>query len=324
MTIVSRLQLDHPALGTAGGAGLHTSVENLYKKLGDNIADRFFTITGLADTANTDLEHNYKTAFDDLRIDLYLWNTGTGELTQINDTSTPAISQFTIAATPGFLTSKVRVTNNSGAPRDLAVVMLHDPINLGELENVTLTSPANTDVLTFNSGLGKWVNGNPTVLAKNFYNKFIGPSETYTTIAAAMAAAAAGDRFLITGNVTETAAITPGFDNLVIDQVPSAVVDMNLAGKIVNDVRVGTRMSLSLTWQNTAAAVTDLLTLGSECRYDLGIVAANADATAITNLIGAYGSGTVANVTYKDFNTVVTNPTALAITSIGKVDAIIF
>jgi hypothetical protein len=126
MAIVSRLELDHPALGTAGGSSLHTSIENIYVKVGDAINSRFFTEDALPDANFVVFDHNFKTAFSQIRFILFLRDTGTGELTRINAQSTPPIDDFTIAATAGNLTTQVTVTNNSGAARDIALVAIHE------------------------------------------------------------------------------------------------------------------------------------------------------------------------------------------------------
>lgn len=140
MAVISRLQLDHPALGTAGGSALHASIEALYKKIGDNMADRLFYIANLANTAFADCEHNFNTVVGNLRYDLYLWNEGTGELTLLTADTTPAISAFTIAPKTSYEKTILRVTNSSGAERDLVLVVLNDPIELNELTDVDLTT----------------------------------------------------------------------------------------------------------------------------------------------------------------------------------------
>jgi hypothetical protein len=137
MTIVSRLLLDHPALGTAGGAALHSDVEDLFIKIGDNTNARYFTEDGLADSASVDFEHNFKCAFDDLRFDLYTRVIATGELTEVTD-----LSNWTIEATPGNLTTQIRVTNNTGSAEDISLVVLQDPIGLAEMTDVDLSTPA--------------------------------------------------------------------------------------------------------------------------------------------------------------------------------------
>jgi hypothetical protein len=133
MAIVSRLQLDHPALNTAGGSGLHTSIENLYIRIGDNLNSRFFEAENLANAASVDLEHNFKTAFNTLRFDLYLWDTGTDELTLVSD---PDLANYPIVATPSFTTTKVRVTNNSGSIQDLVLVVTHGTIDSKKVDFV--------------------------------------------------------------------------------------------------------------------------------------------------------------------------------------------
>lgn len=143
MAIVSRLQLDHPALGTAGGTSLHTSINDIYKKIGDNTNSRFLTAENLTTATSIDLEHNFKTAFSTLRYDLYLWDTGTDELTEVTDSSSPALSSFTIAATPSFTTTKIRVTNNSGSTQDLVLVVTHGVVNSKKVDNVVKNVSSN-------------------------------------------------------------------------------------------------------------------------------------------------------------------------------------
>lgn len=184
MTVVSRLQLDHPALGTAGGPSLHAAVQALFQKVGDNLADRLFFIQSLASAASVDLEHNFRVPFGELRWDLYSWNTGTSELTRVTAATTPALSAYTVVATPGLTTTKTRVTNGSGATRNLVLVLLNDPIELDELVDVTVTAPALNQVLTWNGTA--WVNGTPAAsravggagLVSTAVNYAIGPSQS--------------------------------------------------------------------------------------------------------------------------------------------------
>jgi hypothetical protein len=140
MAIVSRLQLDHPALNTTGGSGLHTSIEDLYIRIGDNMNSRYFEAPALANAANIDFEHNFKTAFATLRFDLYLWDTGTDELTLVSDA---ALANYPIVATPSFTTTKIRVTNNSGSPQDLVLVVTHGVIDSKKVDFVTTNVSGN-------------------------------------------------------------------------------------------------------------------------------------------------------------------------------------
>jgi len=125
MTIISRSQLDHPVLGALGGAGLHASIDTIYSKIGDNANSRYFEEEALGNLSSADFIHNFKADFDELTFLLYNLNTGSGELTRINAASTPAIGSFDIVATPGSLTTSVRVTNNAGSAQDLALIVLH-------------------------------------------------------------------------------------------------------------------------------------------------------------------------------------------------------
>lgn len=148
MTVISRLLLDHPALGAAGGASLHTAVENLYLRLGDAVDSRFFTEDALADSSSVTFEHNFKTDFSTLRFDLYLRDTGTGELTRVSETSTPSIAEFDVSATVGFLTTKVDVTNNTGSAQDIALVLVHNFIEAKKVHATFLDISANTALLS--------------------------------------------------------------------------------------------------------------------------------------------------------------------------------
>jgi hypothetical protein len=124
-TTVGRLKLVHPDLGHDGGSGLHTKVRTAWTKLSDNINSRYGQAAALADAASVDFDHNFKADFGELQILLYTYD-GSGNLTRINSGSSPAITAFTIEATPSFENTQVRVTNNSGGPVDLAAVIVHN------------------------------------------------------------------------------------------------------------------------------------------------------------------------------------------------------
>lgn len=162
MAIVSRLELSHPALGTAGGSALHTQIEDIYKKIGDNLADRFFLIDDLLDGTSADLDHNFNTDFENLRYDVYLvTNITTKELgTRISKSSTPPITDFTIVAKVGSEKTHITVTNDSGVTRDLCVMIYDDPIEFDELLDVDFsTPPEDGQAPVFDSISGKWKAG---------------------------------------------------------------------------------------------------------------------------------------------------------------------
>lgn len=162
-TIVSRLQLDHPSLGATGGAPLHAAIEAIYTKIGDNISTRILVAVNLNNAATATVEHDLLTDFANLRYDLYLYDEITFEITRVTSSTSPSLSQFTIVATPSFLKSKINITNNSGAQRDLALIVYADAINLfeGDIKDVDVTTVAPEDgqALVYEASSGKFKPG---------------------------------------------------------------------------------------------------------------------------------------------------------------------
>jgi len=122
-TVIGRLKLDHPDLGHDPGSGLHTKIRTIYTKLADNIGARYFEVDALANAASIDFEHNFKDSFSNLRVHVFDRNVGDGELTRLQSGGSPDLDDLTIVATPGFLTTQTRITNNSGGPLDLSVII---------------------------------------------------------------------------------------------------------------------------------------------------------------------------------------------------------
>ncbi len=175
--LISRMLLDHPLLGEAGGTALYDKMEALYDKIGDSVNSRYFTHDALADSAAIDFVHNFKEAFDELSWVLYLRDTGTGELTLVTATSSPALADFAVVATPGSVTTSFRLTNNSGGPQDVAFLIVQDPMLLDQLLDVNTTAvpPDGSMALVYNSILSQWRPGYSGVhrvidgAAGNFY-----------------------------------------------------------------------------------------------------------------------------------------------------------
>jgi len=117
MAIVSRLQIDHPALDDPGGAPLHTQVENNFIKIGDNLSARYFEGIAVGNGATVIFDHNFKMPFDELAFKVYLLAGAGGELTVTTE------SDYDIVATPGNLTTQISVTNNSGGVSTFAVLI---------------------------------------------------------------------------------------------------------------------------------------------------------------------------------------------------------
>jgi hypothetical protein len=157
-TILGRMKLDHPDLGHDGGAALETKIKTLYTLLADAMPSRFFTAVSLADGASIDFDHNFQAAFSELGARLYLWDNGTGELSRVDP-----LTGWTIAATAGFLTKKVTVTNNTGSAKTFALWLFQWPLieKLDDLADVDLVSAAPEDgqAMVYNAALAKWVPG---------------------------------------------------------------------------------------------------------------------------------------------------------------------
>jgi hypothetical protein len=156
MTIVGRSQLDHPALGSAGGSALHASIQTLYTNIGDDIGARFDAFSSIANSAVTVIEHNFGIPFADLKINLY---TGTHPaLVRVAD---PVASGWTIAATVSFLKTKISVTAPaSGGPHTFAVFTMQSrgSEKLADLDDINFsTVPIDGQFLIYDTATSKWL-----------------------------------------------------------------------------------------------------------------------------------------------------------------------
>lgn len=162
MAIVSRLQLNHPTLGTAGGAGLHSSIESLYTKIGDNMADRWFAITDFDQTEVVDLLHNFETDINNLRYDLY--NFTGGEWVRLTAATSPARSAFSVIEKVGSEATTLQITNNTGGNNlTFAVGITFDSISLADSDikdvDIVTTSPEDGQSLVWDSVSSKFKPG---------------------------------------------------------------------------------------------------------------------------------------------------------------------
>lgn len=116
MTLVGRRELDHPALGTTGGAGLHTSIETIYTNVGDDLTGRFKAYSGVANSAVTNIKHNFGVAFEELDIVVY-----TGTFPNLT-----VATNYTVAVDGGNPKTHINVTApGSGGPHTFAVQINH-------------------------------------------------------------------------------------------------------------------------------------------------------------------------------------------------------
>lgn len=162
MAVVSRLELNHPALGTAGGAGLHASVEALYQKIGDAMDSRWFSLADFDQAEVVDLQHNFDTDIENLRWDLY--NYVGGQWVLLTNASSPLRSAFTVIEKVGFEDTTLQITNNTGGDNlTFAVVLSNDPIHLssGDVKDVDVstTPPQDGQALVFDSVSSKFKPG---------------------------------------------------------------------------------------------------------------------------------------------------------------------
>jgi hypothetical protein len=160
MANVSRLELDHPALGTTGGAALHTQIEALYKKLGDALATRWYQLTDFDNGETVDLDHNFEMEIELLRYDIYVYTGGTW--VKVTADSSPALSDFTVVEKTGEEDTVLQITNVSGG-NDLlvAVVINNDPLYLseGDIEDVDVSGAEEGQALVYESSTKKFIPG---------------------------------------------------------------------------------------------------------------------------------------------------------------------
>jgi hypothetical protein len=162
MALVSRLKLDHPALGTAGGAALHTAINDLYIKIGNAISDRYFALTDFDATETEDLDHNFNTDILNLNWDLY--NFVGGEWVLLNEATTPKRSQFSFVEKVGQTNTVLQITNNSASSNlTMVVVVQNAPIYLSENDvkdvDISTVPPEEGQALVYEASSGKFKPG---------------------------------------------------------------------------------------------------------------------------------------------------------------------
>lgn len=280
MTVISRLEVDHPALATAGGSALHTLINAIYLKVGDAIGGRFYTQNALANSSSVDFEHNYKCAFDQLRWTLYIRDTGSGELTRVDAASSPAISSFTIVATPSFLTTKIRVTNSSGSSRDIALVTAHSPIMFDDVHDVDLTTsaPLTGETVAYDSSDKKWKPRGR--LSRTLYVNAAGSGPgVYTTLALALAAASDGDRILVTGALTVTADVVVS-TKVILEFLPGCALTASNGTNAVLDISASdVHVILPHVVMTKASPIPFVRITGDDVRLDHGFFDLNSAGT---------------------------------------------
>lgn len=267
---VSRMGLDHPAQSTVGDASLYSRVEAIYSALGNAIQCRWIIIASLANGATvTGQIHGLRLPFPVLKFVAYTaanaLDDGTGELT------IKEISQLGIVPNGGNPTTQIDVTNNTG----------------GTLTNLRILVKQNLD---------------------SIYQRFVDPSLTaggnvYATLAAAIAAANAGDKIYVKGSETIITLITQSVADLTIEWAPTAktIIGGSLtAGMNVTGARC--RLIAPYLRADSTSCVYALKVAAADCRVINGIVENSAGVTQ-TAPIQINGGGARA---YADIGIIVT------------------
>ncbi len=182
MTVVGREQLDHPALSTPGGSGLHTSIETIYTNIGDDNPGRFKVYAGISNATLTTVTHNFGVQFADLKVYIYTGSHPT--LTRVAD---PVAAGWTIVATGGTSKTQINVTTpGSGGPHTFAVWIVHGrgTEKTTDLDDVSTTPPTNGQILIYDNGTGKYI---PTTTAAALTSSTDKQNLTLTTSVASSA-----------------------------------------------------------------------------------------------------------------------------------------
>jgi hypothetical protein len=152
----NRSGISHPALNTAGGSSLWTSIDNIYQLFSDQDIGRWVDFTDLANSATTTVTHGFGVSLDDLKVVVY-----TGTYPNLTQAQT-----FTVAATTGFEKTKIDVTAPaSGGPFSGYVLVVHNAAMqervLTTAQRTALASPT-SGMKVYDSDLGKVVYYNGT------------------------------------------------------------------------------------------------------------------------------------------------------------------
>lgn len=232
-TTLGRAKLVHPDLGYEGGAALETLVKAIYTRVSDFMNSRFFLADNLNNAASVDLDHNFKVAFSELKVVLYAHDEGTNELTRLVSGGSPNLDSFTIAATGGFATTKVTVTNNTGSQQDIAIMIIHADYaeKVSDLDDFDTTSaPTNLQVMQYLTATSKWT---PRTLTVDSWN---------VTAKTANYSAAVFDKILAdTSGGPFTIAIPSGASPGAVIQVHDSKGAFDSTNKVTLDVTTNTQ-----------------------------------------------------------------------------------
>lgn len=243
MTIVGRSQIDHPALGTAGGSALHAAIETIYTNIGNDLAGRYETAASVANSTVTTFTHNFGVQFADLKVLLY---TGTHpNLTRVSD---PVASGWTIAANVTNPKTQIDVTTpGSGGPHTFAAMVTHGrgAEKLKDLDDVDFTvAPADGQLFIYDSGTSKW---EPAFLRYTAETAAIASNTITPTTGTTMQRITSG-----TGDIQMVAGPTAGKVYVLVNETGSDKTLKNDTGATAAN-RIYTGSGADLTLKNQAA-----------------------------------------------------------------------
>lgn len=256
---VSRMGLDHPDLATAGGASLFARVETLYKSLANPMSTRWLSAASLANGATTTLTHGLRIGFAQLRFAVYTASdsneVGTADHTRILE----GASGVSIVETGANPTTQIDIINNSG----------------GTLTNlrVLVWQDFHTD-----------------------YQRIVDPSLTasgriYATLAAAIAAAAAGDKILVKGTHNVTSGVAVNVADLTIEWAPLAKLTSSGAATELLSISAARCRLIAPYLRSDGASVTHAIKVSAaDLRIVGGIVESN-NAAGMTSALQINSGG---------------------------------
>lgn len=243
MTIVGRSQIDHPALGTAGGSALHAAIETIYTNIGNDLAGRYETAASVANSTLTTFTHNFGVQFSDLKVLLY---TGTHpNLTRVSD---PVASSWTIAANGTNPKTEIDVTTPpSGGPHTFALMVTHGrgAEKLKDLDDVDFSvAPVDGQLFIYDSGTSKW---EPAFLRYTAETAAIASNTITPTTGTTMQRITSG-----TGDIQMVAGPTAGKVYVLVNETGSDKTLKNDTGATAAN-RIYTGSGADLTLKNQAA-----------------------------------------------------------------------
>jgi hypothetical protein len=243
MTIVGRSQIDHPALGTAGGSALHAAIETIYTNIGNDLAGRYETAASVANSTLTTFTHNFGVQFADLKVLLY-----TGTFPNLVRVSDPVASGWTIAANGTNPKTQIDVTTpGSGGPHTFALMITHGrgAERLKDLDDVDFTvAPVDGQLFIYDSGTSKW---EPAYLRYTAETAAIASNTITPTTGTTMQRITSG-----TGDIQMIAGPTAGKVYVLVNETGSDKTLKNDTGATAAN-RIYTGSGADLTLKNQAA-----------------------------------------------------------------------